>query len=85
MENKINISQDVSIIEKQVFELQQKLKLLQKQGLPLYMKDDFLEKELKKIGIEQYKKVRMNSEIATPVWKRGGGATIDLWEKWFNK
>ncbi|MGH1049045.1 hypothetical protein [Bacillus sp. SRB_8] len=24
-------------------------------------------------------------EIATPVWKRVGGATIDLWERWYNK
>ncbi|KZD64329.1 MULTISPECIES: AHH domain-containing protein [Bacillus] len=86
--DEIDIRQDISIIEKQVFELQQKLRLLQAKGLPLYMKSNYLEKELKRIkeiGLEQYKIERMDKEVATPVWKRGGGATVDLWERWYNK
>lgn len=86
--DEIDIRQDISIIEKQVFELQQKLRLLQEKGLPLYMKDNYLENELKRIkeiGLEQYKIERMDKEVATPVWKRGGGATVDLWERWYNK
>ncbi|OAK34352.1 AHH domain-containing protein [Bacillus wiedmannii] len=86
--DEIDIRQDISIIEKQVFELQQKLRLLQEKGLPLYMKGNYLEKELKRIkeiGLEQYKIERMDKEVATPVWKRGGGATVDLWERWYNK
>ncbi|WP_257145183.1 hypothetical protein [Bacillus paramycoides] len=74
-------------IEKQVFELRQKLRLLQEKGLPLYMEDNYLENELKrikKIGLEQYKIERMDKEIVTPVWKRRG-ATVDLWERWYNK
>ncbi|EPC8418190.1 hypothetical protein ACIQ7P_02315 [Bacillus wiedmannii] len=68
--------------------MQQKLRLLQEKGLPLYMKGNYLEKELKKIkeiGLEQYKIERMDKEVATLVWKRGGGATVDLWERWYNK
>ncbi|WP_256252497.1 MULTISPECIES: AHH domain-containing protein [Bacillus] len=86
--DEIDIRQDISIIEKQVFELQQKLRLLQEKGLPLYMKGNYLEKELKRIkeiGLEQYKIERMDKEVAPPVWKRGGGATVDLWERWYNK
>nr|WP_248278464.1 AHH domain-containing protein [Bacillus sp. DNRA2] len=86
--DEIDINQNISMIEKLVYELQYKLRLLQDKGLPLYMKDDYLENELKKIkkiGMEQYKIERMEKEIATPVWKRGGGATVDLWERWYNK
>ncbi|WP_231619528.1 T7SS effector LXG polymorphic toxin [Fictibacillus sp. 5RED26] len=86
--DEIDIRQDISIIEKQVFELQQKLRLLQEKGLPLYMQDNYLENELrriKEIGMEQYKKERMDKEVTTPVWKRGGGATVDLWERWYKK
>ncbi|MEH6936047.1 AHH domain-containing protein [Bacillus sp. JJ783] len=86
--DEIDIRQDISIIEKQVFELQQKLRLLQEKGLPLYMKGNYLENELKRIkeiGLEQYKIERMDKEVATPVWKRGGGATVDLRERWYNK
>ncbi|MEC0298432.1 hypothetical protein [Peribacillus frigoritolerans] len=52
------------------------------------MKDAYLEIELKRIkeiGLEQYKIERMEKEIGTPVWKRGGGVTVDLWERWYNK
>ncbi|WP_235617222.1 AHH domain-containing protein [Lysinibacillus mangiferihumi] len=45
----IDIRQDIFIIEKQVFELQQKLRLLQEQELSLYMRDNYLENELKRI------------------------------------
>ncbi len=86
--DEIDATQDISIIEKQVFELQQKLRILQEKGLPLYMKDNYLENELKRIkevGMEQYKMERVGTEVATPVWKRGGGATVDLWERWYNK
>lgn len=86
--DEIDASQDISKIEMQVFELQQKLRTLQEKGLPLYMKDAYLEIELKRIkeiGLEQYKIERMEKEIVTPVWKRGGGATVDLWERWYNK
>lgn len=47
--DEIDATQDISIIEKQVFELQQKLRILQEKGLPLYMKDNYLENELKRI------------------------------------
>ncbi|WP_366518555.1 AHH domain-containing protein, partial [uncultured Psychrobacillus sp.] len=86
--DEIDIRQNITIIEKQVFELQQKLRLLQEKGLPLYMKDNYLENELKRIkeiGLEQYRIERIDKEVATPVWKRGGGATVDLWERWYNK
>ncbi|WP_235920066.1 AHH domain-containing protein [Heyndrickxia coagulans] len=86
--DEIDIRQDISIIEKQVFELQQRLRLLQEKGLPLYMQDNYLENELKRIkeiGMEQYKKERMDKEVTTPVWKRGEGATVNLWERWYNK
>ncbi|CAG9614817.1 hypothetical protein BACCIP111899_04050 [Bacillus rhizoplanae] len=52
------------------------------------MKDDYLEnklKRIKEIGLEQYKIERMDKEIASPVRKRGGGTTVDLWERWINK
>ncbi|KAF6604507.1 AHH domain-containing protein, partial [Paenibacillus sp. EKM208P] len=55
--NKIDINQDIAAIEKQVFDLQQKLRKLQEKGLPLYMTDDYLQKELKKIkskGMDDY-------------------------------
>ncbi|BCB04107.1 hypothetical protein KH172YL63_22400 [Bacillus sp. KH172YL63] len=86
--DEIDIRQDISIIEKKVYELQQKLRLLQEKGLPLYMQDNYLENELKRIkeiGMEQYTKERMDKEVTNPVWKRGGGATVDLWERWYNK
>ncbi|WP_227551652.1 hypothetical protein [Metabacillus sediminilitoris] len=44
------------------------------------MKEDYLENEIKRnkeIGMEQYKIERKEKEITIPVWKRGGGATID--------
>lgn len=47
--DEIDIRQDIFIIEKQVFELQQKLRLLQEQELLLYMRDNYLENELKRI------------------------------------
>ncbi|MGW9574278.1 AHH domain-containing protein, partial [Paenibacillus terrae] len=87
--NKININQDIAAIEKQVFDLQQKLRKLQEKGLPLYMTDDYLQKELKKIkskGMDDYLLDRArNKDKIKPVWDRGGGATIDLWERWFDK
>lgn len=53
------------------------------------MRDDYLETELKKIkekGLEAYKLERKEgSSSRKPVWKRGGGATVDLWERWYNK
>ncbi|QWG42494.1 hypothetical protein EXW35_29775 (plasmid) [Bacillus mycoides] len=85
----IDINQDISIIEKQVFELQQKLRKLQEKGLPLYMTNDYLQKELKILkqkGLDDYLLDRANNkDRIRPVWGRGGGATIDLWERWFNK
>ncbi|MBE2978193.1 T7SS effector LXG polymorphic toxin [Priestia megaterium] len=87
--DEMDVNQSVDDLEKQVFELQTKLKVLQEKGLPLYLKDNYLEKELKKvkeIGIESYKREREKGNIRIkPVWKRGGGATMDLWERWFNK
>ena len=38
--DEIDINQEISTIEKQVFELQQKLRKLQEKGLPLYMTND---------------------------------------------
>ncbi|TDY58938.1 T7SS effector LXG polymorphic toxin [Bacillus subtilis] len=87
--DEINVNQSVDVIEKQVYDLQQKLRELQEKGLPLYMRDDYLETELKKIkekGLEAYKLERKEgSSSRKPVWKRGGGATVDLWERWYNK
>ncbi|MGH0796952.1 AHH domain-containing protein [Bacillus mycoides] len=87
--NEIDLSQDISTIEKQVFELQQKLRVLQENGLPLYMTNDYLQKELKILkqkGIDDYLIDRANNkDRIRPVWGRGGGATIELWERWFNK
>ncbi|WP_236004286.1 AHH domain-containing protein [Heyndrickxia sporothermodurans] len=87
--DEIDINQDISIIEKQVFELQQKLRKLQEKGLPLYMTNDYLQKELnilKQKGLDDYLLDRANNKNRIrPVWGRGGGATIDLWERWFNK
>ncbi|WP_438347712.1 AHH domain-containing protein [Paenibacillus sp. FA6] len=87
--NKIDINQEINIIEKQLFELQQKLRKLQEKGLPLYMKDDYLQKELIKIkskGMDDYLLNRaINKDEIKPVWHRGGGATTDLWERWFDK
>lgn len=87
--DEINVNQSVDVIVKQVYDLQQKLRELQEKGLPLYMRDDYLETELKKIkekGLEAYKLERKeDSASRKPVWKRGGGATVDLWERWYNK
>ncbi|MFU1719883.1 AHH domain-containing protein [Bacillus velezensis] len=87
--DEIDVNQSVDAIEKQVYGLQQKLRELQEKGLPLYMRDDYLQTELKKIkekGFEAYKLERKeDSASRKPVWKRGGGATVDLWERWYNK
>ncbi|URM44118.1 T7SS effector LXG polymorphic toxin [Bacillus velezensis] len=87
--DEIDVNQSVDVIEKQVYGLQQKLRELQEKGLPLYMRDDYLQTELKKIkekGFEAYKLERKeDSASRKPVWKRGGGATVDLWERWYNK
>ncbi|MCY8069754.1 T7SS effector LXG polymorphic toxin [Bacillus inaquosorum] len=87
--DEIDVNQSVDVIEKQVYDLQQKLRELQEKGLPLYMRDDYLETELKKIkekGLEAYKLERKEGSASRkPVWKRGGGATVDLWERWYNK
>ncbi|MEC5228039.1 T7SS effector LXG polymorphic toxin [Bacillus inaquosorum] len=87
--DEIDVNQSVDVIEKQVYDLQQKLRELQEKGLPLYMRDDYLETELKKIkekGLEAYKLERKEGNASRkPVWKRGGGATVDLWERWYNK
>lgn len=83
----MDLNQSVEVLEKELFELQQNLKALQEKGLPLYMKDDYLERELRKIkrmGLEAYKNERILSD-PVHVWDRGGGATIELWERWFNK
>ncbi|MFH0346204.1 T7SS effector LXG polymorphic toxin [Bacillus vallismortis] len=87
--DEIDVNQSVDVIENQVYDLQQKLRELQEKGLPLYLRDDYLETELKKIkekGLEAYKLERKeDSASRKPVWKRGGGATVDLWERWYNK
>ncbi|KYD06491.1 T7SS effector LXG polymorphic toxin [Bacillus atrophaeus] len=87
--DEIDVNQSVDVIEKQVYDLQKKLRGLQEKGLPLYMRDNYLETELKKLkekGLEAYKLERKeDSASRKPVWKRGGGATVDLWERWYNK
>ncbi|MBK5488495.1 AHH domain-containing protein [Bacillus sp. TH17] len=75
--DKLNINQSIKELEQQVFELQQKLKKGTESGLPLY-KSKVLE-----IGIEKFYKTKLNEEIK--IWKRGGGATEELWERWINK
>ena len=62
--NQMDINQSPVVLERQVFELQQKLKSLQEKGLPLYMN---------------------NADKTLPIWKRGGGATEELWERWLDK
>lgn len=53
------------------------------------MMNDYLQKELKILkqkGLGDYLLDRVdNKDRIRPVWGRGEGATIDLWERWFNK
>ncbi|MFD1885223.1 AHH domain-containing protein [Paenibacillus wenxiniae] len=87
--DKLDINQSVDVLEKQVYDLQQKLRKLQEKGLPLYLKDDYLNKELRKIklkGMDQYIIERANNkDKIKPIWDRGGGATVEMWERWFDK
>jgi len=87
--NKLDVNHDVNVLDKQVFELQQKLRKLQEQGLPLHMTDDYLQKELKRFKskgkIDYLLDRAANKDKIKPFWDRGGGATLDLWERWFDK
>ena len=78
----MDINKSIPDLEKEVYDLQQKLKVLEEIGLPLYKKDDFLKEEfknLKKMGIELYKEERKKDmNKPKPVWNWGGGATMDL-------
>ncbi|GEL05970.1 hypothetical protein [Rummeliibacillus stabekisii] len=71
----MNVNQDLAVLEKQVYELQQKLKKAVENGLPLY--------KTKINNIEEFFKSGKNKKL--PVWSRGGGATEELWERWLSK
>ncbi|MEH7200166.1 T7SS effector LXG polymorphic toxin [Priestia megaterium] len=73
--DKMDVNQDIAVLEKQVYELQQKLKKGVENGLPLY--------KTKINNIEEFYKSGKNKKL--PVWNRGGGATEELWERWLSK
>ncbi|MED1909073.1 AHH domain-containing protein, partial [Cytobacillus firmus] len=73
--DKMDVNQDTAVLEKQVYELQQRLKKGVENGLPLY--------KTKINNIEEFYKSGKNNEL--PVWNRGGGATEELWERWLSK
>ncbi|SFC78680.1 A nuclease family of the HNH/ENDO VII superfamily with conserved AHH [Bacillus sp. OV322] len=73
--DKMDVNQDIAVLEKQVYELQQKLKKGVENGLPLY--------KTKINNIEEFYKSGKNKNL--PVWNRGGGATEELWERWLSK
>lgn len=73
--DKMDVNQDIAVLEKQVYELQQKLKKGVGNGLPLY--------KTKINNIEEFYKSGKNKKL--PVWNRGGGATEELWERWLSK
>jgi hypothetical protein len=73
--DKMDVNQDIVVLEKQVYELQQKLKKGVEIGLPLY--------KTKINNIGEFYKSGQNKKL--PVWNRGGGATEELWERWLSK
>ncbi|WP_240456674.1 AHH domain-containing protein [Virgibacillus halodenitrificans] len=73
--DKMDVNKDVAVLEKQVYELQQKLKKGVENGLPLY--------KTKIKSIEQFYKSGNYNKL--PIWNRGGGATEELWERWLTK
>ncbi|WP_409509260.1 T7SS effector LXG polymorphic toxin [Bacillus spizizenii] len=73
--NKMDINESVEVLEQQVYELQQKLKLGVEKGIPLY--------KSKIKNVEKFYKRAQNKKL--PIWQRGGGATEELWERWLNK
>ncbi|MFE9943996.1 T7SS effector LXG polymorphic toxin [Bacillus velezensis] len=73
--NKMDINESVEVLEQQVYELQQKLKLGVEKGIPLY------KSKIKNMG--KFYKKGQNKKL--PIWQRGGGATEELWERWLNK
>lgn len=73
--NKMDINESVEVLEQQVYELQQKLKLGVEKGIPLY--------KSKIKNVEKFYKRGQNKKL--PIWQRGGGATEELWERWLNK
>ena len=62
------------MLEKQVYELQQKLKKGVDNRLPLY--------KTKIKNIEEFYKSGESKKL--PIWNRGGGATEELWERWLS-
>ena len=73
--DKMDVNQDLVVLEKQVYELQQKLRKGVENGLPLY--------KTKITNIEEFYKSGQNHKL--PIWNRGGGATEELWERWLSK
>ncbi|MFC8149042.1 T7SS effector LXG polymorphic toxin [Bacillus paralicheniformis] len=73
--DKLDVNQDITILEKQVYELQQKLKKGVEIGIPLY--------KTKVKNLEEFYKSGKNKKL--PIWNRGGGATEELWERWLSK
>ncbi|MGK0701868.1 AHH domain-containing protein [Priestia flexa] len=73
--DKMDVNQGIAVLEKQVYELQQKLKKGVENGLPLY--------KTKINNIEEFYKNGKNKNL--PIWNRGGGATEELWERWLSK
>ncbi|PLR66493.1 T7SS effector LXG polymorphic toxin [Bacillus sp. UMB0893] len=75
--DKLDLNQNVEVLEKQVYDLQQKLKRGTELGIPLYRS------KVTSMGIELFYKSGKFKDI--PIWQRGGGATEDLWERWLSK
>ncbi|MCB2357351.1 AHH domain-containing protein, partial [Clostridium estertheticum] len=75
--DKMDIKQSDDLLEKRIFELQQKLKKGVESGLPLY------KSKVKIMGIDKFYKSNEYKRI--PIWNRGGGATEELWERWLSK
>ncbi|WP_052091976.1 AHH domain-containing protein [Paenibacillus sp. FSL H7-0357] len=75
--DKMDVNQSVEILEKQVFNLQQKLKKAVEKGLPLY------KSKVKAMGLSKFYRSGENKRL--PIWNRGGGATEELWERWLNR
>ena len=68
----IDINKDINELEKDIYTLQQKCKVLMEEGLPMYAKDN---ERIDKFGDI----MRKIEEISY------GDKTVELWERWFKK
>lgn len=68
----IDINKSISELEKELYELQQKSKILMEDGLPMYAKEN---ERIDKFG----------DILRENRGENYGDYTFDLWESWFNK